>query len=107
MRKMALLLTAILVVSLIASSSAMATSSSRSRSGTIVQIVNFYIHTLYGHLLSIEEDLPIESIDVDGLLVGGDADDLAGGKIDRIGEELRDSKSIILEGLDNFITSTD
>lgn len=108
MRKIASLLITIMLISLLASSSAMATSSSnRSRGVTIVQIIHYYIHTFYGHLFDSEERLPIESIDDADMIVGGDADDLAGGKIDRLGNESRDPNSISPEGCSNLVTKTD
>lgn len=86
----------------------MATSSSnRSRGVTIVQILHYYVHTFYGHLFDSEERLPIVSIDDNDFMVGGDADDLAGGKIDRIGNETRDPDSVSLEEIGNLVTKTD
>lgn len=84
-----------------------ASSSNRSRGVTIVQIIHNYIHAFYGHLFDLEERLPIDSVDGNDLVVGGDADDLAGGKIDRIGSETRDPNTISPEGFSNLVTLTD
>jgi len=108
MKKVVALLTAIMLISLLASSSAMATSSSnRFRGVTIVQIIHHYIHAFYGHLFDYEERLPIDSVDDNDFIVGGDADDLAGGKIDRIGNENRDTNAIPPEGLSKLVKLTD
>jgi hypothetical protein len=108
MKKVVTLLTAIMLISLLASSSVMATSSSnRSRGVTIVQIIHYYIHAFYGHMIVSEERLPFDSVDDNDLVVGGDADDLAGGKIGRIGSEVRDPSAITLEGSSNLVTITD
>lgn len=108
MKKLVALLTTIVLISLLASSSVMATSSSnRSRGVTIVQIIHHYIYAFYGHVFDSEEHLPIVFVDDNDLVIGGDADDLAGGKIDRIGNEIRDPNAISLEGLDNLVPITE
>jgi len=97
-----------MLISLLASSSVTATSSSnRSRGVTILQIIHYYIYAYYGHIFDSEERLPIDSVDDNDLVVGGDADDLAGGKVDRIGNAVRDPSAITLEGSSNLVTITD
>ena len=97
-----------MLISLLVSSSAMASSSSnRSKGVTIVQIVHYYMYAIYGQLFDSEERLPIVSIDDNDLVVGGDADDLAGGKIDRIGSGTRDASTISPEGCDNLVAASD
>ena len=86
----------------------MATStSSRSRGVTIVEIVSYYMHAFYGHIFDFGDMDYKDPIDDDGLLVGGDADDLGGGKIDRLGNESRDPNAISFEGTDYMVTKTD
>ena len=108
MRKTASLLIAILLISLLASSSVTATSTSnRSRGVTIVQVIHFYIHSFYGHLFDIEEREPIVSIDDTNVIVGGDADHLGGGKIDQIGSGTSDTNTVLLGGSSNLVKTTD
>jgi hypothetical protein len=108
MKRVVKLLLTIMLISLLASSSTMAISSSQRSEGiSIVWIIHNYIYALYGHLFDSEERLPIESIDDNDLIVRGDADDLAGGKIGRIGSETSDPSVITAEGSSSIITVTD
>ncbi len=105
MKRVVSLLLTIMLMSLLASSTAMAASSSiRSRGVTIIEIVQHYIHALYGHVFDSEERLPIDSIDNNDLVVGGDADDLAGGKIGRLGNETSDPTAVSLDGSRSLVT---
>ncbi len=86
----------------------MATSSSnRSKGVSIIWIIHHYICALYGQTVVPEEHVPIISIDDDDLVVRGDADDLAGGKIGKLGEEARDPGVVTLGGSDNMVTVTE
>ncbi len=86
----------------------MATSSSdRSKGVSIMWIIHHYICALYGQAVGSEEHLPFISIDEDGLVVRGDADDLAGGKIGRLGDETRDPGMMDSGGFDNMVTVTE
>jgi len=97
-----------MLISLLASSSTSATSSSdRSKGVSIVWIIHNYICALYGQTVGIQEHLPIISIDEDDLVVRGDADDLAGGKIGRLGNETRDPGMTVPGGSDNMVTVTE
>jgi hypothetical protein len=108
MKRVVTLLLTVMLISLLASSSTMATSTSnRSRGVTIIEIVHYYIHAFYGHIFDTEERLPIDSIDDNDLVVRGDADDLAGGKIGRLGNETSDPTAVSLKGSSTMVTVTE